>query len=138
MPDDRTIDGDSITGLLGVGDSAPDPDRSFGYALDGSLEAVRKGRWKLHVRKRNRELEELYDLVTDPAESTDVAAEHPDVVADLHAELERWRHDLGDDATGTVGTGVRSIGRVDDPVPLTAYDPDHPYFAAEYDLPHRG
>ncbi|MFP5322899.1 MAG: sulfatase [Acidimicrobiia bacterium] len=138
LPTDRLVDGDSITGLLGVGDSHPDPERSFAYALDGSLEAVRAGRWKLHARKRNRELEELYDLGSDPGETTDVAADHPDVVARLHAELDRWRADVGDEATGTVGAGVRPIGRVDDPVPLTAFDPDHPYFAAEYDLPHRG
>ncbi len=138
VPSDRTIDGASITGLLGIGDSVPDPGRSFAYALDGSLEAVRRGRWKLHVRKRNRELLGLYDLDADPGEATDVADQHPEVVADLQAELERWRHDLGDEATGTAGTGVRPIGRVEDPVPLTEFDPDHPYFAAEYDLPHRG
>jgi len=138
VPADRTIDGGSITGLLGVGPSTPDPDRSFAYALDGSLEAVRSGRWKLHVRKRARELEELYDLDADPGETTDLAAAHPDVVARLHAELDRWRADVGDEATGTVGSGVRPIGRVEDPVTLTVHDPDHPYFAAEYDLPHRG
>ena len=36
------------------------------------------------------------------------------------------------------GDDVRPIGRVDDPAPLTTYDPDHPYFVAEYDLPDRG
>jgi len=138
LPGDRTLDGHSITGLLGCGDSVPPDDRSFAYALDGSLEAVRVGRWKLHVRKRARELEELYDLEADPGETTDVAAEHPDVVARLHAELQRWREDVGDDATGTVGRDVRPIGRVDEARPLTTFDPDHPYFAAEYDLPHRG
>jgi arylsulfatase A len=138
LPGDRTIDGASITGLLGIGHGVPDPERSFAYPLDGSLEAVRSGRWKLHVRKRQRELEELYDLDADPGETTDVSGEHPDVVARLHAELDRWRAEIGDEATGTVGTGTRPLGRVDDPRPLTAFDPTHPYFAAEYDLPHRG
>ena len=34
---------------------------------------------------------------------------------------------------GIEGRGVRPIGRVDDPKPLTVYDPDHPYMVAEYD-----
>lgn len=138
LPAGRTIDGRSITGLLGVGDSVPDPERSFAYALDGSLEAVRRGRWKLHVRKGPRQLEELYDLEVDPGETADVAAGHPELVADLHGELQRWRDELGDEATGTVGSGTRPIGRVDDPVPLAVHDPGQPYFAAEYDLPDRG
>ncbi len=71
-------------------------------------------------------------------ERDDVAALHPEVVAALTAELERWRHDLGDEATGTPGAEVRPIGRIDDPQPLTHFDPDHPYYLAEYDLPHRG
>lgn len=34
---------------------------------------------------------ELYDRQADPAEQVNVAAEHPDVVADLLAETERWQ-----------------------------------------------
>jgi hypothetical protein len=48
------------------------------------------------------------------------------------------RRSLGDARTGRVGEDVRAIGRVDDPVPLTTYDPAHPYYLAEYDLPDRG
>ena len=32
---------------------------------------------------------ELYDLANDPAESYDVAPEHPDIVRDLQARIER-------------------------------------------------
>ena len=138
VPDDRDLDGAPIGALAGLGGDAPDPDRPFVYILDGSIEAIRSGRWKLHVRKRRRELLELYDLSSDAGETTDVHADHPDVVARLTALLEDARRDLGDEATGTTGTGVRPIGRVDDPKPLTTFDPEHPYYAAEYDLPHRG
>ena len=46
--------------------------------------------------------------------------------------------DLGDDATDVVGAGVRPVGRVTGPVTLTNFDPDTPYFMAEYDLTERG
>ena len=137
-PTDRILDGHDIGGLVGIGSSVPAADRPFLFLYDGNIEAVRVGRWKLHVRKRTRELRALYDLRADVGESRDVAAEHPDVVAALLTHVEAGRRDLGDQALGIAGAGTRPIGRVDDPVPLTTFDPDHPYFMAEYDLPHRG
>jgi arylsulfatase A-like enzyme len=138
VPPDRGLDGARIDGLVGLDGPAPDADRPFVYILDGSIEAVRSGTWKLHVRKRRREMLELYDLSADVGETNDLADDRPDVVARLQALLDAARLDLGDEATGTIGSGVRPIGRVDDPKPLTTFDPDHPYYAAEYDLPHRG
>ncbi len=138
LPPDRTIDGERISGLVGVGPDVPDPTRPFVYILDGSIEALRSGRWKLHVRKRDRVLNELYDLEADIGETTDVALDHADVVERLTRLLDEARADLGDDATGTKGSGVRPIGRVVDPKPLTTYDPQHPYYLAEYDLSDRG
>ena len=41
-------------------------------------------------------------------------------------------------ATGRTGADVRPAGRVAHPAPLTTYDPDHPYYLAEYDLADRG
>jgi arylsulfatase A len=138
VPAEPAIDGVAITGLLGIGASVPPDDRAFVYILDGSIEAIRVGRWKLNVRKRRREMLMLVDLVADVGETTDLSSDHPDVVTDLLARLDDWRRDLGDDATATVGRGVRVIGRVPDPRPLTEFEPDHPYYMAEYDLPHRG
>ena len=37
---------------------------------------------------------ELYDLLADPAESQDLAADHPDVVARMASELKDWRRDI--------------------------------------------
>ena len=45
----------------------------------GSAQAVRFGRWKA-VRLPGKTIE-LYDLATDPGETTDVAAAHPEIVA---------------------------------------------------------
>jgi arylsulfatase A-like enzyme len=53
--------------------------------------AVRKGRWK-YLWDGGFEL--LFDLDTDPGERRDLGARHPEVVADLRAELDRWEADL--------------------------------------------
>lgn len=112
--------------------------RPFFYILGGNIEAVRLGRWKLHVRKWTDERFRLYDLETDIGERHDVLDEQPEVVADLLALIDGGRADLGDDATDVVGAGVRPVGRVTGPVTLTNFDPDTPYFMAEYDLTERG
>ena len=54
----------------------------------------------------------LYDLERDPAESTNVAAEHPDQVKRLEALAEKMRADLGDSLTGRKATGARPPGKV--------------------------
>jgi hypothetical protein len=54
----------------------------------------------------------LYDLRTDPGETRDVSAGHPDVVRRLQSFAEKARADLGDTLTGRKGSGVRSPGRL--------------------------
>lgn len=130
------IDGLDITPVLsGVGSS---PREAFVYYDGTDLCAVRKGRWKLHVARRGMAVIELYDLETDVSESNDRAAENPDVVRKLSAFADEVRADLGDSRLGVVGGGNRAAGAVEQPRPLTVYDPDHPYFASEYDLEDRG
>ncbi|MCK5652191.1 MAG: discoidin domain-containing protein, partial [Gemmatimonadetes bacterium] len=53
----------------------------------------------------------LYDLDNDVGETTDVSADHPDVVARLDALAEVARATLGDRLTGRVGSEVRPVGR---------------------------
>jgi arylsulfatase A-like enzyme len=137
VPDDRTIDGRDITDLL-VDPDARSPHEAFLYYWMDDLEAVRDGRWKLHFAKRGRPVHALYDLHADRAEAHDVAAEHPDVIGRLEAHAERGRRALGDARLGIAGDDVRPAGRVDDAVPLTVHDPEHPYYMFEYDLPDRG
>jgi hypothetical protein len=72
------------------------------------------------------------------AVSQDVSAEHPEIVRALEAHADAARLDLGDAVMGLRGKGCREPGRVDNPRPLTQYDPEHPYMAAMYDLPDRG
>lgn len=132
---DRTIDGRDISALFDGGDFV---ERPFFYYHLHRLEAVRSGRWKRHVQKGDQPHRALYDLVADPAETTDVAAAHPTVVAELDALLQACREDLGDSITGMAGQHCRPLGKVSDPKPLTTYDPNHPYLVALYDLPEAG
>lgn len=74
----------------------------------------RAGKWKLHLARG-----ELYDLATDPGEATNVAAAHPDAVAQLRALGDATDSDLGQ--TGT-GPGVRALGKVESAQPLLGHD----------------
>jgi arylsulfatase A-like enzyme len=136
LPGDRPIDGVSLADLLTGG--ARSPRSTFGYFHHDSLEAVRQGAWKLHLRKGADEFRALYDLAADPGEHHDVLAEHPQVAAGLESEAASLRAELGDRSLGILGTGCRPVGRVADPRPLTVHDPTYPYYAAEYDLADRG
>jgi hypothetical protein len=55
---------------------------------------------------------ELYDLQADVGETTNVAAEHPDIVERLTALAEQARDDLGDTLTERKGKHVREPGRL--------------------------
>jgi uncharacterized sulfatase len=46
------------------------------------------------ARYPDRSPDELYHIEEDPWELHDVAAEHPDVVRELRAEIGRWRRDV--------------------------------------------
>lgn len=138
VPGDRIIDGHDITPLMFGEPDATTPYEAFFYYKQNDLEAVRCGKWKLHVRKGGQEIRELYDLESDVGETKNLYAKHADIVDDLMKRIEGCRRDLGDAATGIKGDNVRPIGRVTNPEPLTEYDPDHPYIMAMYDKHHRG
>jgi arylsulfatase A len=137
LPTDRTIDGRSIAQIW-FEDDAVSPHQAFYYYWMNDLEAIRVGRWKLHFAKRGVAMTELYDLNTDVGETTDLVASYPDVVADLTTRADWARQSLGDARLGYVGNDIRPAGRVANPAPLTRYDPEHPYYVAEYDLSDRG
>jgi len=138
LPPDRIIDGKNILPLMLSAENAESPHDTFFYYLMDSLEAVRDRQWKLHIRKMDREVRELYDLQADPGETQNLYDSHPEVVQELTRKLDACRRDIGDAATNVRGQQVRSIGRVDNPDTLTHFDPDHPYIIAMYDLKDRG
>lgn len=92
-PRDRTIDGRSLLPWLQPpGDrppAAPLLERPLFYYRQASLQAVRLGKWKLHVARDGwwewiRGMEpELYDLAQDPGETTNLANDNPKIVGRL-------------------------------------------------------
>ena len=124
-PKDRVIDGHDIWPLM-VGDvEAESPYEAFYYYYVGQLQAVRSGRWKLHLpleaKWRNFRGDttaseaELYNLKTDVGETKNLAGEYPDIVRRLLALAEKARADLGD--VDQPGTHQRPAGVVVDPTP---------------------
>ena len=92
----RPFDGkDLLPWLEGGPDS---PNELFFYVYPDVVRGVRDSRWKLLVRRASPEAElteELYDLASDPYERFDLAAEHPDVVERLLAEMTRFAAESG-------------------------------------------
>ena len=123
---ERTIDGHDITPLLEDQPGAKSPTEAFFYYQKWQLQAVRSGKWKLHLElpnkliglgnKRQPAKAELYDLDADIGETKNVAAQHPEVVAQLTKYAEAARAELGDD--DQTGSGQRPAAFVEQPVPL--------------------
>ena len=97
LPKDRPIDGVDQTSLLFGGKG--NRDTEFFYYGD-EVYAVRKGKYKAHFTTHNGYAKEpaekhnpplLFDLGEDPAERFDLAADHPDVVAELTKIVEAHR-----------------------------------------------
>lgn len=119
-PRGARIDGFDIGALLRDEPGAETPHAAFYYYRDDRLQAVRSGRWKLHVFRPEWENEEyagsreplLFDLFEDVGETRNVATDYPQVVAQLEALAEAARSDLGDAATGRAGRNVRPVGQL--------------------------
>ena len=112
LPTDRTIDGRDISGVFqGEDDPALDNRPHYYYTRD-QIAAVRQGNWKLML-----EGTQLFNLRDDISETTNVAADHGNVVARLQVLADRARAELGDG--DRKGAGCRPCGRVDHAVPMT-------------------
>jgi arylsulfatase A-like enzyme len=128
---ERPIDGKDIRPLLLGEPGASSPHEALFFWWNRHLEAVRSGRWKLHFPHDYRSLDgpagadgmpskylqrsiglSLFDLEADLSETTDVAAQYPDVVSRLEALAEEARLELGDSATQQEGRSVREPDRL--------------------------
>jgi arylsulfatase A-like enzyme len=144
VPGDHVIDGKDIWPLLS-GQSKQSPHEALFYFNGNRLEAVRCGPWKLALvaRWEGKKMPAkpagatpqgpkaqgaqapkpftptLYNLDSDIGETTDVAAQHPEVVQKLQAFVEQMRADLG---VAGQGPGCRPAGHVDSPRPLVKID----------------
>lgn len=125
LPTERPLDGCDMSSLMFGDDSARSPHAAFYYYHSFRLGAVRSGPWKLMLAPTGVGFDgpnrppagitppQLFNLDADLAESTDVAREHPDVVARLQKLAEAARADLGDSARNIRGRGQREPGRVE-------------------------
>ena len=129
---DRKIDGRDIWPLMAGKPGAKSPHDVLYCYYDRQLRAVRDPRWKLVLPHQYRSLNgrpggrdgvpanykqlttdrALYDLKNDVSELTDVAVDHPDIVARLEHAAEEARAALGDELTNRKGSEVRPPGRV--------------------------
>ena len=119
LPGDRVLDGRDLWDVIAGTPNARNPRDTFLYYNWVRLNGVRRGKWKLVLpRSANptgtgwsgRMIDavpatQLYDLTADIAEKRDVAAQHPDVVAELMKLVESARSDLGDH--DRIGKGCR-------------------------------
>jgi len=137
VPAGRVIDGKDIWPIM-AGQTKESPHEALFYFKSNSLEAVRSGPWKLAIVNQGAGMGQakakakekgkdapaeaakpftpaLYNLDADIGETTDVAAQHPDVVKRLQEYVARMDADLG---LKGAGPGVRPSGRVENPKPL--------------------
>lgn len=98
--------GTPATGLDGrnswplfIGEGSSPHDVLFYYMSD-TPNAVRQGKWKLHVgagprsRLVTKEMPQLFDMDLDPGESYNLARNHPDIVERLRALLEAFDKEI--------------------------------------------
>ncbi|MFT5127488.1 MAG: arylsulfatase A-like enzyme [Rhodothermales bacterium] len=116
-PQDRVIDGEDIRHLFHGEFDKANASKAFFYYLRVHLQAVRQGKWKLHLPRdaepvgaapfsKNGHIAPadrigfpepfLVNLDADIGEETNVAAAHPEVVERLLGLAESMREDLGD------------------------------------------
>lgn len=128
-PQNRIIDGKNIWPLVSGDKNAKSPHEIFYYYLMDQLQAVREGKWKLHLPLDNKydggksyrfygsSKLRLIDLTKDITEEHDISEQYPEVVKRLLQHAEEIRKELGDPKHK--GEKVRSALYVKDPKPLT-------------------
>jgi len=98
MPKDRVFDGEDLTAVLLRNDPGREP--LLFYYSDENVQAVRKGRWKLHVAVNNRKTPPppgegepplLFDVQQDISERRNLARRRPEVVKELLELIERHK-----------------------------------------------
>ena len=128
------IDGKDVWHLW-TGESTTNPHEAYYFYYHvNELHGVRYQNWKLYFPHRYRTLDgqpggknglpapysykniekiELYNLDTDLSETTDLAEQYPEVVAQIVALADQKRKELGDALTNQTGTGSRPAGSID-------------------------
>lgn len=128
---DHAIDGKNIWPLIGGDEGAVSPHEAYYFYYGRQLQAMRMGKWKLHFPHGYRTLSgrqggtggkpvrydqakiglALFDLENDIGETTDVQAEHPEIVTRMQKLADKMRKELGDSRIR--GEGTRDAGRLE-------------------------
>lgn len=96
QPKILSMQGKSLRSLMQGGDSSAFDQRGFGGELFG-IRGYRRGKWKI-LKLPNpygTGRWQLYDLVTDPGESTDLADQYPDRLKGLVADWQKYAKQNG-------------------------------------------
>lgn len=110
LPTERVYDGESLLPLFNGQSLKRKAGEPFYYYNCENLQAVRLGPWKLHLPRNKQQIPfwdknkafadlkdpVLYNLHTDQAETTNVAADNPDMVQQLQRIATTIRQDLGE------------------------------------------
>ena len=117
-PNDRVIDGESILPLLKQQKSTRNKTISWAYQIrdgdfNGSYNAAISGdRYKVYTEYFNGIVysAELYDLIEDPYETTDVSEKNAQVLGEYRELLETWRKSVYTSAqeVGCLGISMQS------------------------------
>ena len=131
---ENKIDGKNIWPLITQKEKKSPHQELYFYYRQNELHAVRSGDWKLYFPRTYRSLNgkqggkdgmpvkyeynkvksnELYNLIVDPRELSNVYSENMEIAKRLEEIGERARNELGDKLTSREGVGVREIGMID-------------------------
>ncbi len=110
LPENRPMDGMDIMPVL---EGRSSPERTIYYYRDQNLNAVRKGKWKLHLSYCENNFEDfdaagikqkwvapeqplLFDLEADPSEHYNLSGKYPEVVDELKQVAESYRQEIAE------------------------------------------
>ena len=132
IPKDRVYDGVSLTPTFDQKPIARSENTPFFYYNCENLQAVRVGKWKLHLPRTKNQVAwwdknkkffnlakpVLYNLDADPAETKNVALANPEVVQRILGIAANTRKELGE--YGQRGSGQRATGSIIADVPIVS------------------
>jgi len=136
LPKDRVYDGENLLPLIEGTPLKRPATQPFYYYNCENLQAIRRDQWKLHLPRNQKQLPfweknkvfanlqkpVLYNLATDKAETTNVAAENPQVVRELTELAESARENLGEFMQR--GSSQRPTGSLFPDVPVISHEKD--------------
>ena len=113
IPNDRKMDGFDLSNVLIEGEKSPR--NEFYYWTRASLNAVRVGKWKLHIKQLDKinyslpyklKSPELYDVESDISESYNLANKHSEIVKNLTIKLKNHLSEFSDNLPDNLASRI--------------------------------